>query len=192
MSENLFVIDSTTSEGGSKNIIIYEEQDFIQQCKITKYTLSDDNKYIDIEVKNLQGKVCNSRMYLPKEKSEYATEEKYNNAVRIFLGNMANIARKFKGEDYKVEGRDAIEVVTKVIRDITPFLNSKTVYVLFELTENDKGIFTRIGSFSPFGEKESDLKVSVKQKTLLHKKNNMSKFDKDTPPTNNNSDSLPF
>ena len=170
MSENLFVIDNTTSEGRSKNISIYGTNDFIQQCEVTKYELSDDKTYIQAEVVNGQGKVSNARYYLPKDKDKYETEDKYKVAVRIFLGNMANVARKYKGEDFKIEGSSALDVAEKVIVAIKPLLKGKKLFVLFELTENTKGIFTRIGSFSPFANKAEDLIISQKQKDLLEKK----------------------
>lgn len=184
MSENLFVIDESTSEGG-KSIIVNEEKDFIQLCKITKYVLSNDQKYIDAEVTNERGKTCSSRYYLPKEASEYDDEKKYKTAVRIFLSNMANVGRKFKGADYKVEGKNALDVANKVITAITPSLSSKKVYTLFELTENEKGIFTRIGAFSPFADKAEDLNINPKQKELLNKKSgSVAKPDSDfLPPT---------
>jgi len=195
MSDNLFVIDSTTNEGsGSKNIVIYGEADFIQECEITKYELSADKLYIQAEVVNKQGKTSNARYYLPKAKESYETEDKYKTAVRIFLGNMANIARKFKGEDYKVEGKDALDVAEKVIAAITPMLKGKKLFVLFELTENSKGIFSRIGSFSPFANNAKDLIISQKQKDLLEKrKNGTTKPDAETNFTPSKTDDLlPF
>lgn len=192
MSENLFVIDESTSEGG-KSIVVNEEKDFIQLCKITKYVLSDDQKYIDVEVTNDRGKTCSTRFYLPKEESEYADEKKYKTAVRIFLSNMANVGRKFRGADYKVEGKNALDVANKVITAITPSLGSKKLYTLFELTENDKGIFTRIGAFSPFAEKAEDLSINPKQKELLHKRSNSSaKPDVDFLPSVGGEQKSPF
>ena len=46
----LFSINESTSEGtGSKSINVRSEADFIQQGKITKYELSEDKRFINIE-----------------------------------------------------------------------------------------------------------------------------------------------
>ena len=53
--ENLFVIDSTTNEGTSKSIFINSEADFVQQGKITKLELSEDNKFYMVNFTNKAG-----------------------------------------------------------------------------------------------------------------------------------------
>lgn len=173
--ENLFVIDSTTNEGTSKSIFINSEADFVQQGKITKLELSEDNKFYMVNFTNKAGQSLkyDKRYYLPKDKSEYADEEKYKKAVQIFLSNMANLGRKFKGEDYKVEGSSALDVALKVIGAVKPLLN-KEIFAFFELEKKDKGIFPNLGSFSPFGTIKEELmvKINAKQKELLEEKRN--------------------
>jgi len=188
MSEtNPFVIDETTEEGGgSKYIQIVEEKDFIQtDVLVTKFQLSEDAKYIEVEVTNSKGQAASRRWYLPKEESEYPEKKKYLNAVKVFMGNMANISRKYMGESYKVTGNTAAEIANKVISDITPKLDKVKVAVLLELNEVDKGIFTNIGSFAPFSVDGSDLAVDGKQRLLLQKKliSLSAKPDSDLPPT---------
>jgi len=182
MAENLFVINEGTSEGTSKNINVREEVDFIQQGKLTKYELSEDNRYIQIEFTNTRGQVSNRRMYLPKDASEYQSDDKYKKAISIFMGNMANVSRKYMGDTYTTQGNTALEIAIKVIKDITPKLSTVVLFCLMELNETDKGIFTNVGSFSPFSMTGSDLVVSKKQKDLLQKKLAY-KPDTDTMPT---------
>lgn len=185
MSDNVFVIDENTSEGG-KNISIFEEKDFIQLCEITKYELDPEEKYINCEVKNERGKISTKRFYLPKDKSEYPDEKKYTSAVRTFVSNMANIARRFKGKDFKVEGKNALDMAQKVISIVHPILATKKVHVLFELNKGDRGTFTNVSSFSPFADDAKDLTISAAQKVLLHEfrsgKSSGVEADVDTPP----------
>ena len=167
----LFSIDSNTSEGtGSKSINVRSEADFVQQGKITKYELSDDKKYINIEFTNTKNQTASKRLYLPKEESSYDSGDKYKKAISIFMGNMANVSRKFMGDTYKCEGDSVASVAEKVIRDITPKLNNVTLFCAMELNKGDKGIFTNVGSFSPFSLTGEDITIMSKQKDLLKEK----------------------
>ena len=167
----LFSINESTSEGtGSKSINVRSEADFIQQGKITKYELSDDKKYINIEFTNTKNQTANKRLYLPKDESGYADQDKYKKAISIFMGNMANVSRKFMGDTYKCDGDSVIQVVEKVIKDITPRLNNVTLFCVMELNKGDKGIFTNVGSFSPFSLTGGDIVIMAKQKDLLKEK----------------------
>lgn len=172
----MFGFDETTSEGtGGKNIVVKEEGDFIQDnCTVTKFELSTDEKYIDVEIENANGKTSNKRIYLPKATSEYTTPEKYKKAVEVFGGALANISRRYKGEAYKASGSTAIEVTKKVITDIKPLLARVPVRVKLELREGPTGgIFTNIASFGPFEDmnKKSAFVINNDQKLLLAKKN---------------------
>jgi hypothetical protein len=173
---NPFVINETSSEGNeqSKNITIKTEQDFIQKGKITQYSLSEDGKYIEVNFTNDKGQNFRfgKRYYLPKEKAEYDSEDKYNKAIQIFMNNMVNVARKIKGENFKVEGTSAKDVANKVITAVNSGMNSKEIYAFIELEDKDKGIFPNLGNYSPFGNTREDLlgKVTSKQKELLAKR----------------------
>lgn len=167
----LFSINESTSEGtGSKSINVRSEADFIQQGKITKYELSEDKRFINIEFTNTKNQTANKRLYLPKDESGYADQDKYKKAISIFMGNMANVSRKFMGDTYKCDGDSVIQVVEKVIKDITPRLNNVTLFCAMELNKGDKGIFTNVGSFSPFSLTGEDIVIMAKQKELLKEK----------------------
>ena len=167
----LFSIDASTSEGtGSKSINVRSEADFVQQGKITKYELSDDKKYINIEFTNTKNQTANKRLYLPKGESEYTDGDKYKKAISIFMGNMANVSRKYMGESYVCNGDSAVQVAEKVIRDISTKLNNVTLFCAMELNKGDKGIFTNVGSFSPFSLTGEDITIMGKQKDLLKEK----------------------
>lgn len=173
MSTNPFVIDSNTQESsGGKYIQIYEEKDFIQgNCTLTTLELSSDNRYIQLEVTNPTGQIANKRMYLPKTKSEYVGEDKFMNAVKVFMGNVANLARRYKGEAYTASGANALEIAQKLIADVTPMMSMKKVAVSLELVESPDGkMYTNIGSFAPFADTTETLTVEPKQKLLLAKK----------------------
>lgn len=164
------VINDEVKERGT-SIIVNSQDDFIQLCKITGIKMSDDLRYIELTVENESGLTNTSRIYLPKEESEYSESSKYEMAVNIFVRNMANILRRFKGENASVEADNVVQLAQKVIAAVTPLLHSKKVYTLFELNENDKGIFTRIAGIAPFADNPKDLFVSKKQLQLLEKKN---------------------
>lgn len=167
----LFSIDTNTSEGtGSKTINVKSEADFIQQGKVTKYELSEDKKYINIEFTNTKNQTANKRLYLPKDASEYQDQDKYKKAISIFMGNMANISRKYMGDTYKCDGDTLLQVVERVIRDIQPKLNNVTLFCAMELSKTDKGIYTNVGSFSPFSVTGEDIVIMQKQKDLLKEK----------------------
>jgi len=155
----------------SSSIVVREESDFIQFCKINKVTLSEDKLYYEIEVENEEGLTNTSRFYLPKDESRYETKEKFTTAVNIFVRNVANLYRRYAGPAATIEANDYIELIERVIDKITPVLNTKKFYVMMELTENDKGIFTRIAGIVPFADNKNDLVVLKKQKELLKKKN---------------------
>lgn len=185
---NPFIIDEKTSEGGSKNISIRTVEDFIQKGKITLFKLSDDQKFIEVNFANVQGQTFkyNKRFYLPKDASEYDSTEKYAKAIQIFMGNMANVARKIKGEDYKVEGTSALDVAKKVITAVSQSIGSKEIFCFIELEEkkDNGGIWPSIGSFSPFGNTKEDLlsKVNSKQKDLLSKRDREFEANKNATP----------
>jgi len=176
-----FVIDDKTSEGsGSSNIIIRDLKDFIQDdCEVTKFELSPDEKYIDVEVVNPAGKRASKRLYLPKDKSEYqgndkkTPEQQYESAKDTFFKSLANFVRRYKGKDYKVSGRSFVEITKAIQTAATPLLSSKKVRVLLELRKSDKGIFTNIGSFSPFEDMDTvtSFRINDTQKNLLAEKN---------------------
>ncbi len=164
------VIDDNTKERGS-SIVIREEADFIQECKITDITLDSEKKFVEVTVENMNGLTCSSRFYLPKEPKAYENEKKYQNACDIFIKNMVNILRRYKGAKVTLDAQDEVDLAEKVIRIVTPLLNTRTVYTLFELNENEKGIFTRISGIAPFADSPKELYVSAGQKKLLAKKN---------------------
>ena len=199
MSENLFVIDENSNDGTSKYIGIRNEDDFIKFGKLTKYAISEDGKYIEANFTTKDGLSLrfDKRYNLPISKENYKSEEKYNKAVQIFLNNMVNIGKKFKGDTYKVSGTDALDLAKKVIADITPLMKTKDIWAFFELEEKEKGIFPNLGSFSPFGNTKEELvgKVTSTQKNLLEKRKTGGakpdadvKFDTTAKP----SDDLPF
>lgn len=53
---------------------------------------------------------------------------------------------------------------------ITPKLNNVTLFCAMELNKGDKGIFTNVGSFSPFSLTGEDITIMSKQKDLLKEK----------------------
>jgi hypothetical protein len=188
MSEsNPFVIDETTQEGGAKYITVNKVEDFIQpNLKVTKLEIPEGANYIDIEAANSGGLVVGKRLYFPKAKEDYSDEKKYLNAVKIFMGNMACIGRRFMGESYKATGTTAMEVAKKVIVDVTPKLGTKTVYGLLELREGSDGkLYSNLDSYKPFSDDGKDLTVSAKQIQLLREKLSTSsvKPDADAAPT---------
>ena len=175
MSENLFAIDGRTSEGKSTVINVRTEEDFIQKGKITKLEIPEDERWLHVEFTNDKGLTANKNFFFPKDNGD---AEKYKTSVRIFMGNIANIGRKYKGGDYSVTGNSAVEVARKMIKDVAPMLNGKEVYCLMELNEGKDGkIYTNVGAFGPFSETGKDIFVSQKQKEMLVRKLNYKNSD---------------
>lgn len=163
------VINDSVKERSS-SIVVNELEDFVQLCTIKKVTLSEDNKYYEIEVENEQGLTNTSRFYLPKDESEYQSAEKFKMAENIYIRNVTNLYRRFAGPTAVIEANDYVDLISKVIAKITPMPATKKVYTLFELNENDNGIFTRIAGIVPFADNKSDHIISKKQRALLEKK----------------------
>ena len=169
MTENLFSVDATTSEGKSTIINVRSEADFIQKGKITKLEIVEDKGWMAVEFTNDKGLTSNKNFFFPKDNGD---AEKYAKAVKFFMGNIANIGRRYKGTDYKVSGIDALDVAKKMVKDVTSLLN-KEVFCLMELNEGKDGkIYTNVGSFSPLSDTGKDLFITDKQRKLLEKKLN--------------------
>lgn len=165
MSKTIKIDDSVKER--SNSILVRSEEDFVQLCTIESVVLSEDSKYYEVTVSNESGATLTSRFYLPKEEHEYENEQKFKAAETIFIRNVTNIFRRFEGQNSTIQAMDYVDLVNKVISKITPKLKTKKVYTLFELTKNDRGIFTRIAGIVPFADTSKELVVSRKQKDLL-------------------------
>lgn len=159
-------IDDSVRER-SNFIVIKNEEDFIQKCTIDSVVLSEDNKYYEVTVTNEEGGSLSSRFYLPKNEDDYENPQKFKAAESIYIRNVTNLFRRFEGKNATIQAVDYVDLIQKVIDRITPKLNSKKVFTLFELTKNDKGIFTKIAGIIPFADSEKELFVSKKQKALF-------------------------
>lgn len=169
----LFSIGTDSAEGSqvNKSINVKSEDDFIQEGKITKYELSDDNRYIKIEFANTKGQTSNGSAWLPKAESDYSDADAYKKAVTGFMNNMTNISRKLISDTYTCDGRDAVDVATKVINAVSSKLASKTVFCKMDLNKSKDGkIYTNVSSYSPFAFSKEDIFISNKQKDLLKEK----------------------
>ena len=176
MSENLFAIDGRTSEGKSTVINVRTEEDFIQKGKITKLEVVEDKNWMSVEFTNDKGMTSSKNFFFPTDRGN---AEQYAKDVKTFMGNIANIGRRFKGSSYAVTGTSAVDVAKKMVKDIAPLLNSKEFYCLMELnrSKKDDKIYTNVGSYSPFSDTGKDLYISAKQKALLVEKLNYKNSD---------------
>lgn len=165
MSKLIKIDDSVKERPNS--ILVRNEEDFVQLCTIESITLSEDSKYYEVTVSNESGATLSSRFYLPKEENEYENEQKFKAAETIFIRNATNLLRRFEGQNSTIQAVDYVDLINKVITKITPKLKTKKVYTLFELTKNDRGIFTRISGIAPFADTSKELVIPRKQKELL-------------------------
>ena len=69
MTENLFSVDATTSEGKSTIINVRSEADFIQKGKITKLEIVEDKGWMAVEFTNDRGLTSNKNFFFPKDLS---------------------------------------------------------------------------------------------------------------------------
>ncbi len=168
---SIIVLDDSIRER-SDYLSINSENDFIQKVKISRFEISTDGTYYELEVTNDGGYKCSSRFYLPKNEKDYDSPEKFQGAKNIFLRNLNNILKRFY-ESVKIEATDFVSLTKNVIEKVRPFLNKKDVYVLLELNETSDGIFTRIARYSPFASDPKVLKVPNQQIELLKKKNSV-------------------
>jgi len=169
------------AQNDNPRIVVKSETDFIQCGKITE--IKSEENYYNIVFTSLQGKTAEKRLYHPKEDNEMSKD--------IFLRFCTNILNRFNINE-EIKANTPIEFANKVFSLVNPLLRTKEVYCLVELSESKDGkIYTNIGSFSPFADKEDDLYVSKKQKDLLAKKQSYKPSDESQPIHIPNGSSMP-
>jgi len=123
MSENIgFGFDENTKEGSpGKFIQITPETAIAEGRYIDKLEFVEgNNPYFKVTVKNAQGQTAQKFWFEPKKDEMYTkTDADLKKKVTQFNGVMANLTRRFLGENYKPERVTTFESLCKiVIKDI--------------------------------------------------------------------------
>jgi len=117
-----FTEDTVSEESSSKFLSagIHEEV-FITKLA---YESTPESNYLLVEMADANGKVVNRRYFEPKIDGQIVkTDDDLKKAVNTTVKIIANLARKFKGEDYVCSGTSFADLCRNVINDIGEYKN---------------------------------------------------------------------
>lgn len=121
MSEELNmwgITGETVSEESSSKFMTPGIQEGTFVTKI-EYVTDPSNSYLLVEMADKDGKTVNRRYFEPKiDGNIVKTKEELAKSVNTFLKILANLARKFNGENYVCSGTNFGDLCRNVIRDI--------------------------------------------------------------------------
>lgn len=198
--ENIFNIDPNVKESTpSKFVLIEKEDDFVQDNVYIKSLELDpeENRYFQVTAERNGQQMQTQRQYFP-DKSSARNEETFKKASQIKRGLLANILRKFKGEDAAVQADNWVDMVRKIDEACKPHYSSTPLRVKLELVENQGKFYSNISTFSPFENmsvpsNQSKLRVTAKDKQMLRNKLEEEKVKPDSDSSSNSSkDDNPF
>ena len=118
-NENLwgFTAETVSEESSSKFLRAgIHEAVFVTKLE---YVSDPNNSYFLVEMADKDGKTVNRRYFEPKiDGSVIKTTKDLEKSVASFMKILANISRKFNGEDYVAEGESFALLCTNVINEI--------------------------------------------------------------------------
>lgn len=192
MSLNLSITTAVQESTGVQYFNVNAPDDFVQLCKITDIVIEND--YFQVVGKVKSGEVIStSRQYYPDEKRA-TSPEKYQKAINIRLALIANILRRFYGEDYVLEvpeGTGWTEMLKMVKEKCEPHFDKTLLWVKLVIEKSPKGYFTNISSFAPFenyvADKAPKLKTTAQDINALKERNEAVQATPDSDTSNTTS-----
>lgn len=119
--------------------------------KDLKYEDNSGNPYFEVTVINKENQTANHRWYQPKiDGTIIKTQEELDKKVSQFNGVMANLSRRFLGENYVPQGVTSFETLCrKIIADIGNKYINKELRIKVILNKNNYPV---LPNFSPIFE----------------------------------------
>jgi hypothetical protein len=169
MSEDMYGFnDSTESEELQSNYLEPGIQENLEFTEIAFVPEKDDSSaYLNVEMIGPGDKTVNRRYYQPKMGGFVTDEAELKKAVNKFNKVLANLARKFLGEDYVAQGNSFESVCKKVISDIGDKYKGVKLRAVVVLNTNN---FPTLRGYAPVWElmtvdaKDSKLKIQTYDK----------------------------
>ena len=152
--------------------------------KELKFEDNNGNPYFEIVVVNKEGQTANHRYYEPKMDGNIVkTQEELTKKASQFNGIMANLSRRFLGENYVPQGVTSFETLCKkVIADIGNKYINKELRIKIVLNKNNYPV---LPNFSPIFEdiatNPSKLTITKYDKVISDYKPSDVKPDSDMP-----------
>jgi hypothetical protein len=119
--------------------------------KDLKYEDNNGNPYFEVTVINKENQTANHRWYQPKiDGTIIKTQEELDKKISQFNGVMANLSRRFLGENYVPQGVTSFETLCKrIIADIGNKYINKELRIKVVLNKNNYPV---LPNFSPIFE----------------------------------------
>lgn len=119
--------------------------------KDLKYEDNNGNPYFEVTVINKENQTANHRWYQPKiDGTIIKTQEELDKKISQFNGVMANLSRRFLGENYVPQGVTSFETLCKkIIADIGNKYINKELRIKVILNKNNYPV---LPNFSPIFE----------------------------------------
>lgn len=152
--------------------------------KDLKYEDNNGNPYFEVTVINKENQTANHRWYQPKiDGTIIKTQEELDKKISQFNGVMANLSRRFLGENYVPQGVTSFETFCKrIIADIGNKYINKELRIKVVLNKNNYPV---LPNYSPIFEdittNPSKLSITKYDKVVSDYKPSDVKPDNDSP-----------
>lgn len=166
----MYGFDENTSESTGAYITITPETainwDSVRYVSNVKLIAEDDNPYVEIEVKDAEGRIANRRFYKPRIDGSIVKDEAgLTKAKTKFSKIMANLSRRFLGKNYRPAAAASFEEWCRAIIAAMEEANYRQTPIRCVCVYNKAGYITLRG-FPPIFEDMSVPKAESQLKLI--------------------------